>query len=932
MSETRSSDGRHSGGRDGSPHEAAAAGLVGRGDEAARIERFLDRAARDGAALVITGDPGIGKTAMLDFAVQRAAAQFDARVLRASGAEFEAELSYAALNQLLLPVSSELAGLPPALEAALEIALGMDEGVAPDRLLVGTATVTLLQRLAHSAFVLIVVDDLQWLDRASGGILSLVARRLADTRVGLLLTQRSDNESFFDRTAVPELPLGPLDADSAGALVNSLHPGFHQSVRNRIVQEGAGNPLALIELPHVITSEQEAGADFLPATLPLTDRLRRLFIARVSPLPAPTRRLLLLAALDRGTGAALMDVIAASGPDLAPAEASGLVTVDRRGRRILFSHPLMRAAVVDLASPPERRAAHRRLAQLTAQPEARALHSAEAALGPDDAIAAELVRAAEIALARGDSVQSVSLLLRAADLTARPDERSRRLTEAAFIGAHVTGALAGAGTLLARAHSEDPGVADTLRTAAAAAAHLLNSDGDIDTAHRLLVGALESTPLDRASPPSAEAALQTLTTVCAFGGRAELWTAFDDAVARFAPVLSTELRIQAVTFADPVRSTRADLESLDAMLADLDDEVNPVRIVDLARAGWYVGRVPGTALQRVVAAGRSGETIALAANALVMLGVDSFFRGRWDETRAFADQAISLCEDNGYALLLWGALLPRMLLAAARADTSYLAVAHARMRQWALPRNALAVRTFTAYVDGLAALTQARYREALDAYSSVGEPGTFPPHEQVTPWMVMDLVEAAVRTGATESAQAHVRASADAGIPELSPHARFLHHAAVALTCDDKAFPDPYEALLADPSSTRWPFALARVELAYGERLKRGRALRAARPHLEHARERFTVLAAPLWAERADAMLRATGPTRRTATAGRGAELTPQELQIARMAASGLSNRQIGEQLFLSPRTVGSHLYRVFPKLGVTSRAALRDALSTLGE
>ncbi|MDN2502612.1 ATP-binding protein, partial [Nocardia nova] len=190
-------------------HEAAAAGLVGRGDEAARIERFLDRAARDGAALVITGDPGIGKTAMLDFAVQRAAAQFDARVLRASGAEFEAELSYAALNQLLLPVSSELAGLPPALEAALEIALGMDEGVAPDRLLVGTATVTLLQRLAHSAFVLIVVDDLQWLDRASGGILSLVARRLADTRVGLLLTQRSDNESFFDRTAVPELPSAP---------------------------------------------------------------------------------------------------------------------------------------------------------------------------------------------------------------------------------------------------------------------------------------------------------------------------------------------------------------------------------------------------------------------------------------------------------------------------------------------------------------------------------------------------------------------------------------------------------------------------------------------------------------------------------------------------------------------------------------------------
>ncbi|WP_054816163.1 helix-turn-helix transcriptional regulator [Nocardia arizonensis] len=909
-----------------------AADLVGRDDEVAAVVQFLDSAARDGAALMITGEPGMGKTAMLDVALDRAAAEFDARILRAYGAEFEAELSYAGLHQLLLPVSPELADLPEPNRAALQIALGMDDGPAPDRLLLTTAVLTLLQRLARSAFVLVVVDDLQWLDRASAGVLGLVARRLAGFRIGLLLTQRSGDESFFDRTAITELTLAPLDAESARDLVHSLHPRLHQSVRERIVEQGGGNPLALIELPRTLTSEQESGADFLPTTLPLTDRLRRLFTARVSSLPTPTRRLLLLAALDRGAGAALMDVIAASDPDLAPAEASGLVTVDRRGRRVLFGHPLVRAAVVDLASPPQRRAAHRRLAQLTTQPEARALHLAEAALGPDDTIAEDLVRVADIALARGDSVQSISLLLRAADLTARPIERARRLTEAAYIGAHVTGALAGAGVLLARARGEHPGVSDTLGTAAAAATQLLNSDGDIDTAHRLLVGALDSTPIDRANPRSAEAVLETLMTVCSFGGRAQLWTVFDDAVARFAPLLSRELRIQAVTFADPVRSTPADLRSLDAMVADLDEEANPLRIVDLARAGWYVGRVPRDALQRVVAAGHSGETIALAANALVMLGVDSFFGGRWDETRAYADEAISLCEDNGYALLLWGALLPRMLLAAARADMSYLAVAHGRMRQWALPRNALAVRTFTAYVDGLAALSQARYGDALDAYSAVSEPGTFPPHEQVTPWMVMDLVEAAVRSGASDSARAHVRAAADAGIPELSPHSRFLYRAATALACDDNAFPDPYEALLTDPSSARWPFALARVELAYGERLRRGRALRAARPHLESARERFTALAATPWAERAEMMLRATGPTRRGAIDGRGAELTPQELQIARLAASGLSNRQIGDQLFLSPRTVGTHLYRVFPKLGISSRAALRDALVALGQ
>ncbi|TQJ50207.1 LuxR family transcriptional regulator [Phycicoccus sp. SLBN-51] len=909
---------------------------MGRADEVAAIDAFLARASQDGAALVVTGEAGMGKSTLLQAASVRATARWRAHVRRVSGAQFEQQLSYSGLHQLLLAdatdPAAELMTLPDAHRGALEAALGLRVGAAPDRLLLTSATLALLRRLSAEAPVLLVIDDLHWLDRASAGALSLVARRLAGSRVGMLLAQRSGTETFFDRAAVPELRLAPLDDDAAMDLVRVLHPGLHPSVRHRIVSEAGGNPLALNELRRGITAAQESGADALPTTLVLSDRLRRIFAARVSSLPAPTRRLLLLAALDDGAqaGIALMRVIAASDVDLEPAETSGLVSVDRRDHRVVFAHPLTRAAVVDLASAPERRAAHRRLAQLAEDADVQALHLAEAALGPDETVARTLVGVAERALDRGDGVRAVSLLLRAGELSLRPQDRARRLADAAFIGAHVTGALTGAGTLLERCRAEHPDVARTLQSATAAAAHLLNQDGDIDTAHAILVRALDTTPPSETHRRGVEDAIVTLMTVCSFGGRVELWAAFDDAVRRFEPLLSEPVRIAATTFADPVRSTPEQLRRLDDLVEALDDRSNPIRVVELGQARWYVGQVPRAPLQHMVDGASTGGTVALGAQALVMLAVDAFFSGSWDEAGALADQAVATCEEHGYALLLWGARLPGMLLAAARADTPYLDVAHARMRQWALPRNALAVRTFTAYADGLAALSQARYRDALEAYRSISEPGTFPPHEQVTAWMVMDLVEAAVRSGDLDAARAHVDAAARARIPELSARSRFLWLGAAALAADDAGYKDCFQELVEDQSSAQWPFALARLELAYGERLRRDRAMRRARPHLERARQRFTALAATPWSDRADAMLRATGPTRRVG-AERAQELTAQELQIARMAASGLSNRQIGEQLFLSPRTVGAHLYRVFPKLGITSRAALRDALTARG-
>ena len=910
--------------------------LVGRSGELALIGAFLDRAGTHGEALMLSGEPGVGKTALLEAAAD-VASQAGTRVLRAAGVEFEAGMMFSGLHQALLPVYEEFPQLSAAHRDALNVALGFGDGPAPDRLLVSSAALTVLRRVAAARPVLLVVDDLPWLDRASAVVLGFVARRLAGSRVGFLAASRSEQESFFERAGLPEHELAPLDEEAAAGLVSARFPALARRVRQRVLAEARGNPLALLELSAALSGSQPGPRAGLPAVLPLSRRLQAMFAARITGLPARTRWLLLLMALD-GTGH--LRVLEAAGArrqgldDLAAAEQARLAYVDQKVHRLAFRHPLIRSAVVELSADDERRRAHGELAGLlTDQPDRRAWHLAEATVGPDEHVAALLEQAAHRILRRGDAVGAVAALTRAAELSPPGADRSRRLAEAAFMGADVTGELRTASQLVTDARLADPDLSGSLEAAMTAAYVLINGEGDFDTAHRLLAGAIGNA-VGRAevSDDVLGEALYTLMTLCVFGGRAELWAPFSGALARLTRDVHADLYLIYKIIADPARTAAAALEPLDAAIESLADDADPTRIVRIAGAAGVLDRLAGCreALWRVVRDGREGGAVASGINALMMLGRDGFRTGQWDQAQQFADEGVELCEAYGYRLLTWVGCHVKALLAAGRGDYDTTRALADEMIQWAAPRRARAVQAYAWEARGLAALGRGDFEDAYQQAAAISPAGTFPSHLLHALYVPLDLVEAAVRTGRHGEAAAHVAATRDAGIAALSPRLALLAGGSAAIAAPDDSAPGLFEEALAIPGARRWPFDLARVQLAYGERLRRAQATTGSRLQLVAALETFERLGARPWADRAASELRATGLAKPRAGERDRVSLTPQERQIAMLAAAGLSNKLIGQRLFLSPRTVGGHLHRIFPKLGITSRAALHAALASL--
>jgi DNA-binding CsgD family transcriptional regulator len=731
---------------------------------------------------------------------------------------------------------------------------------------------------------------------------------------------RAGEGSAFDDAGMDELAIGPLDDAAAAQLLATAFPQLTPRVARGVLIEAEGNPLALIELP-----TRSATDSFEPALgrTPVGRRLRQHFAALIEALPAATREQLLQAALD-GSGSPFP---ALSPVDLKPAERARLITIHPVTHGVQFRHPLTRSTVVDLSTDEERRHAHRALAaHHPDDSERRAWHLAAAAAAPDEQIARLLEDVALRTKGRGDPVGAIGLLLRASELSPHPDDHHRRAMFATYLGADVTGDLVNpdlpAVMTSARNH--------TVATAVAAASYMINSGGNADTIHHILLNALASVP----KPVQAwdEPLVETVYVLMAngsFGSRADLvadyWTALD----QLGLEPPESLRLLGHTFLEPATRAVDALAALDAAIAAIEEQFDTAHAARLGVAAMYVDRSAGCrrALWRIVDHGRTGGAIASAIKAFALLGFDAVLTGDWDAALRIADEGLEYTNRHHYRLLGGFLQYARAMVAAARGDDELVRQVTTELVSWAAPNHVGFVLQLATHANAVAGLGRGDFQEAYGRLRDVCSPETVPSYKPAALWMLFDLVEAAVRAGRMDGAVEHVADIRAARLAEISPRLALVAAGADALVVPGGDAVSAFETALAIPGASGWPFLLARIRFAYGERLRRLKATDEARRQLSIAIEAFDALGAAPWAARARNELRATG----LAAEPTSDALTPQERQIAALAATGLTNKQIGERLFLSPRTVSAHLYHLFPKLGVTSRAALANALRNIG-
>jgi DNA-binding CsgD family transcriptional regulator/RecA/RadA recombinase len=914
--------------------------IVGRDAALARLRGLVDPAPPASRVLLVTGEAGMGKTVLLADAVGRAP-RAGMRVLSVTGRESESKLAFAGLHQLLRPVLSSAAGLPRRLTQALLGALGLAaEPGAPDPLLIGVAVLTLLSDLSERSPLLVVADDAHWLDRGSLDALSFAGSRLDAERVVLLVGARGEAPPpGFDR-GFPELHLEPLSAADAGLLLDRQPRPPRGRARAQVLAQAAGNPMALIELAMVIADDPAASRRWAAEPLPPTDRLTAVLASRFAALPEQTQAALLLAAVADGP-----DLNAAAsrgaGPDaraLAPAEQLGLVKIDRTG--VQFSHPLVRSAVYHSAPFARRAAAHRELASaLHDQPDRRAWHLAAAALQPDEEVAALLAATAAQAQRRGGAAAAALALERAAELSPDPEDQARRLVAAAS-AAVPTGQGDWVQDLASRALAvtADPELRLTARHRAGWA---LAWSGRRTAALSALISVAEEASRDQ--PGLAWDALGSAATVAYQSGT----PASREAVSRTLGLLERQgsppsgldvnvLRLWIRASADPIGGRNQLLPCLRTIAGSAIEEPSLWRA---ASAAWLLDesdlavRLLQDAMQRLRAPGVRGTS----GGTLTVLGWAYIDTGRWDEALDVAAEAASMAEGNLMDLVAASADAITATVLALRADSG-AARRHAARALATVDQaecGLVVVRARRAL--GLAALADGSYLQAFTQLRGLfGEDGA-PLHNYASYLGVADLAAAAVRADRRREGGDVITRALDrldggtsARLEQLFARARGI-----------LARPDEAEAhfskALADPAGDQWPFERAQLRLDYAEWLRRRRRINDAKPVLTEALATFRRLGARSWAHRAQAELRAAGVT----LAGAGGEpdafgeLTPQQRQIVRLASDGLTDREIGDRLFLSPRTVSSHLYRSYPKLGVASRHQLRDVVaraSTAGE
>jgi DNA-binding CsgD family transcriptional regulator len=900
--------------------------LVGRLSERETLDRLLAAVrAGESRTLVVAGEPGIGKTALLEYAIESA---HDCRVARVVGVESEVDLAFAALHQLCAPMLDRLERLPRPQRDALDTAFGRRAGDAPDLFFVGLAALSLLGEAATERPLLCVVDDWQWLDRASAQVLAFVARRLAADAVALVVGARA---SSHELAGLPHLVVeGLRDDDARLLLASALRGPLDERVSDRIVAETGGNPLALLELPRDLSPAELAGGFGLPGALSLEDGIEEIFRRRLEPLSAPSRRLLLVAAVEPIGDPLLVwragERLGIAKEAAAPAAGTGLVEF---GTRVRFRHPLARSAVYRSASLQERQETHAALAAVTdpkIDPDRRAWHRAQAAAGPDEDVAGELERSAGRARARGGFAAAAAFLEQATALTSEPARRAERALAAAH-AKHLAGDRDAALRLLAIAQE---GPLDALESARvdllrAQIAFSVSRGGD--------------------APPLLVSSAKRLETLDARLARETYLDALSGAIFAGRVIGAGNRGVREVAAAARSAPPARDRARAPDLLLD--------GLALLVTEGYAAG---GPVLRRAIREFRSDHLAPEEGLRWLWLAGRSAM-ALWDDEgwHALASRHVQLVRDAGALALLPVALSSWITLHLYTGDLAGAASLIEEAKavtdatdSYIAPYGALALAALqgresevsklidagTKEVDNMGlAVTQSatallcnglgRYGEAL----ALAEEAAAHPAELWSTWTLPELIEAAARSGMpARGADALRRLSATTRVSRtdwgLGIDARSR-----ALLSENEA-PEPlYREAIERLGRTRFRVALARTRLVYGEWLRRERRRVDAREQLRTAHDMFAAMGMQAFTERAARELLATAETARKRSVETRDALTRHEVQVARLARDGLSNPDIAARLFISRRTVEYHLRKVFAKLGIASRHELRFVL-----
>ncbi|MFD5723328.1 ATP-binding protein [Streptomyces sp. NPDC127036] len=901
--------------------------MIGRDDELHSIRALLSATvAGKGSSLLIHGSAGVGKSALLRTVALEAAAD-GFRVLRTSGVETEQWLPFAALQLLLQPATSEIDVLPDTLRLTLKEVFGATES-EPQIFRVGLAVLELLADAAAEQPLLLLADDVQWMDAYSRDVLRFVARRTGDLAILVIGAARTTAPLAYSPGVHPDLLLQPLETASAVKLLDAGAPELPAPVRALILERAAGNPLALVELPKAVQHMPAHMAD-----LPLTQRLEDAFATRTDSASRECRSFLLVMAIEPTVPLnRLLNVSSRLCGSVvsvhAVQEAVDAELITLTGRTLEFRHPLVRSAIYTRASVADRLAAHRALASaLDDMPERQLVHLAASTLGPDEELAARLEHYADVSQSHGKVASAIPALRQAAELVTDVRRRTGILIRAAELASEINDRNH-AQLLLSSADMDALGPLERARLLVVSDKAAFEPDEPQRRIHDMVTTAAAA--FDAGGSDVAEDLLWRAAARCFFqdgdtNARAQAATELD----RWNPDPTDPHVLTVRAYTEPYRHGDR--------LLDLLNDVSPNRqdgrvlhflgsgsmvMGDSARAARY--------LTLAAAVWRAQGRLGLLARSLAGCW-PRVYLGQLERAREESDEGLALADETGEWIVWLGIKATAGLVAAIRGDTEAAAAAIRELRAHQLFIGMPFVTVMAQQVDGLLALFDGRSTESYEVLARAFDPDD-PHYHSVSRWLLApDVADAAVAAGVVDQARVLLD-----DLPELSrllPSEMMVVarvYTDAVLAPDDTAEERYVEALDALPSS--WVLARARLHLHHGRWLRRQRRNVDARSPLRVARDEFERIGAQPWAEMAREQLRAAGEASNRRLTNSNEQLSPQERQIAELAAQGLSNREIGQRLFISHRTVGAHLYRIYPRLGITSRGKIAAALASLSD